>query len=314
MSRLHPSRLTSRRVVTDEPRRGPIRHAPSRSCRWRRREDERAFTLVELLIAMTITALLSVVLGGLVAAVHAAWSHTRGLEETEAQARVAFQRIQYMISHAGTYEIEGQPTRLGVAVVPHVWAFVELPDVLVVWSGGREGGMAAAGVQERLPRTDELVIYAADPDDASHLVEITVPDATAEIDFDATDFAETVRRLVDSSESERVLISDRIRKTPLPGFSQYEAEEVGNIRFELTQTPSDDELADVSPETEEWSALTWCQGIVAGDSGMRQVRLRMELQLDTNKSETTSNTTSNTTSTTAIPFFGSASYRYAYHP
>ncbi len=281
-----------------------------------------AFTLVELMMAMTITAMLSVVLGGLVMAVQTAREHTEGLEEATVQAQVAIDRIKFMVSQTGVYQVSGQPTTLGMAVVSHKWFGVDLlPDVLVVWSGGRNGGMAAAagsastGVPQRLPRIDELLIYTFDPQTPTHLVEIAFPGNSDDIDFRDPRFSTRILSLIASPTAEKTLLCDRIRQSDLPQSYRYFARYYGatnyvNIRFELSQTPDDSELQASSPGTPEWYGLGWAQGVVAGDLGMRQATLRMELQIRRD-SRPASKTDS---SGVSIPFLGSASYRYVYRP
>jgi hypothetical protein len=203
-----------------------------------------------------------------------------------------------------------------MAVVCHEWAGVELlPDVLVVWSGGRNGGMAAAGVQERLPTIDELLVYTYDPQETSALVEIAFPDNSGEIDFRDSGFTSQILSLIASSDAEKTLLCDRIRGSQLFDSNDYLAEYFGsttyvNIRFELSQTPDDSELQTVSAATSGWYELGWAQGIVASDLGMRQATLRMELQIS-RKSPSAPDADS---SVQTIPFFGSASYRYVYRP
>jgi hypothetical protein len=261
-------------------------------------------------MASTITAMMSIVLGGLVMAVQTAWQHSNGLEEAGTQGRTTIERIEYMISHAGLYRANGQPTTLGLAVVTHRWSLFDLPDALVVWSGGRMGGMAAAGVQQRLPRADELVIYTPDPKDPQRFVEITVPGNTSSIDFRSSSFNPTILSLIESRQAESTLLCDRIRLSRLQQWAQYDESVVANVRFELSLTPSDGDLASTAPGTSTWNGLMWSQGIVAGDSGMRQATVRMEMQIE--PSDETPPGTEYTA--VAIPFFGSASYRYVYQP
>lgn len=269
----------------------------------------RGFTLVELLMGMTITAMLAVVLGGLINAVQTASDYTKGLETANTQGRVAIDRVKYMVSQAGIYQLPGQPTRHGIEVVNHKISVINFPDVLVVWSGGRGGGMADAGVLNRFPLISELVIFAADPADAERLVEITIPRDSSEIDFDDSDFDRDVLALIDSSDAEMVLLCDRIRTT---GISRWRKKrpELPNVRFELSVTPSDDDIAATVPGSDEWNELMWAQGIVSSDSGMRQVTLRTEFQVQPNE-----NIPGDTyLSSIATPYFGSASYRYVYEP
>ncbi len=269
----------------------------------------RGFTLVELMMGMTITAMLAVVLGGLINAVQTASDHTKGQQTANTQGRVAIERVKYMVSQAGVYQLSGQPTRHGIEVVNHNISVIDFPDVLVVWSGGRGGGMVEAGVLNRLPQVNELVIFAADPTDPERLVEITIPSDSSGIDFDDSDFSDDILTLISSIDAEMVLLCDRIRATR---FSKWRARlpDLANIRFELSVTPSDDEIAAAVPGSDDWNGLMWAQGIVSGDSGMRQVTLRTEFQVQPNE-----NIPADTyLSSIAIPNFGSASYRYVYEP
>jgi len=265
-----------------------------------------AFTLVELLIAATITAMVTVVLSGLVMAVQRSWSFTQACEEVSMQARASLDRMQTMIRQAGVYRLPGQPTRLGLAVVAHRWGFVRFPDVLVVWSGGREGGMSRQGVLERLPRLNELVIYTYEPDQPSCLVEIAFPDDGTPIDFDAATFSDTILDLLRSPSAERVLLCDRLRTSRLPSARRSNRRLIGLVRFELIRRPDEFELAMAESDPEAWQQLGWPQGIATRTSGLRQETVRIELQL------TRHPTTDETPPSEAIPFFGSASCRYVY--
>ena len=279
------------------------RHAASRSGR-----GARGFTLPEILIASMITAMLSVVLGGLVMAVQTARQHANGLEDSSLQSRVAMNRVRYMISQAGVYEVSGQPTTLGLAVVNRTWTYFRLPEVLVVWSGGRDGGMAEDGVVARLPQASELVVYAPDPADVSYLMEFTFPAVSSNIDFNAADFDDTIERLLAANSAESVLLCDRLRVSQLSLWGSSKAT-AGNVWFDFVKTPTDAQLAAVTPGTADWFALPWPQGIVSSESGLRQVTVQMEFQLEPFQSELSS-----TSSATAIPFFESVSYRHVYKP
>lgn len=267
-------------------------------------------TLIELLMAMTITAMLSVVLGGIVLAVQTARQHTEGLEEATLQAGAALERIEFMIAHAGTYRAGGGPVTLGMAVVPRRWSSFDLPEALVVWSGGRTGGMADAGLQSRLPRINELVIYTPDPTEPRHLVEITHPANNGAIDFRDGSFASAVRTLIDSPDAKKTLLVNRIRRSQLSGFAGFSTAHAANVRFELTQSPTDADLAAAAPGTAGWLALPWSGGIVSSTSGLRQATVRIELQIEPRAHEARGADQK----TIAIPFFGSEGIRYVYEP
>lgn len=314
--------------------------APSRAFRLlpsAYRHAKRGMTLAELLISMTILSLMSVVLAGMSNAVNSAWSYTKGIEESDLQARAAFERIEYMVSQSGTYKLTGQPTRLGLAVVNRPVGAHQLPDVLVLWTGGRSGGMAASGLQSRLPILSELLIYTWNSSTPSQLVEVAFPGQTTAFDFAATDLATQVTNLLASTSAEGIPICERLRvssmnasssstslsyptgpsspygpslpetPTSTPSSSSA-ASSVGNLRFTLTLTPSDTDLASASPQTTAWTQLNWPQGTFGSRSGIRQANLQIELQVEPDGIVRASDTV------TAIPFFGSASRRYVYEP
>lgn len=296
-------------------------------------------TLAELLISMTILSMMSVVLAGMSNAVNSAWSYTKGVEETDLQARAALERISFMVSQTGTYKVAGQPTRLGMAVVTRPVGKYSLPDMLVLWTGGRSGGMAANGVQSRLPAVSELLIYSWAASDPSQLIEAAFPGQTAAFDFTASDLTTQVTNLLASKTAELIPLCERLRvssvsdtgtsasspSAPVGPPSPYgpslptsqpssaspsngTALDVGNIRFTLALTPSDSDLAAAAPQTTAWTQLNWPQGSFGNRSGMRQASLQMELQVEPDGIVRASDTVS------AIPFFSSASLRYVYEP
>jgi type II secretory pathway component PulJ len=276
----------------------------------RGRSHAHGFTLVELLISLTLTTMLSFVMGAMILAAHDGWEHSNGLSEANQQARTSQDRIKYMISQAGQYRLTGQSTTLGIAVVEQRYPLVNSPEILVVWSGGRAGGMVSAGVQSRLPRVNELVIYTLSSANPTRLMEIVHPTDASDLDFRAADFASRVRDVLTSALCQEILLCDRIRTSEL--FSLGPSPTVaGNVRFERCDSPTDAELQSVAPGSTAWFDLVWAQGIVSSGTGMRQTNIRMELQVE---SRSQPPGTGSATTTTAIPFFASASYRHVYQP
>lgn len=299
----------------------------------------RGMTLAELLISMTILSMMSVVLAGMSNAVNSAWSYTKGVEQTDLQARAALERIEFMVSQTGAYKVTGQPTRLGAAVISRPVGKSSLPDALVLWTGGRSGGMAASGVQSRLPVVSELLIYTWNSSNTSQLVEAAFPGQTAVFDFAASDLSTQVTNLLASTTAELMPLCEQLRVSSLStsstatsslttmtwpsslygpsipsttssssSSSTASALIVGNIRFTFTQTPSDADLAAAAPQTTAWTQLNWPQGSFGNRSGMRQANLQIELQVEPDGIVRASDTVS------AIPFFGSANVRYVYEP
>ncbi len=172
-------------------------------------------TLAELLIGMAIMGLMTVVLAGMSNAVNSAWNYTKGVEVTEQSAAAAFERMKYMLAHVGTYRLSGQPTRLGMAVVSRSVGTATIPDVLVLWTGGRNGGMAASGTLARLPVASELLIYTWDSTAPSQLLEVAFPSSTGNVDFVATDFSTTITTLLANTTADRIPLCDHLRVSSL---------------------------------------------------------------------------------------------------
>ena len=273
-------------------------------------------TLAELLISMAILSMMSVVLAGMSNAVNSAWSYTKGIEETDLQAQAALERIEYMVAQTGTYKLTGQPTRSGMTVVTRPVGRSQLPDVLVLWTGGRSGGMAANGVQSRLPTVGELLIYTWDPNNRANLIEVAFPGQTTSFNFAASDLSTQVTNLLNATTAEIIPLCARLRVSSLSttstttssSISSSTMQSVGNLRFTLSQNPTDTELASAAPQTTAWMQLNWPQGTFGNRSGMRQSTLQIELQVEPAGIARASDTV------TAIPFFGSASLRYVYEP
>ena len=252
---------------------------------------------------MSILSFAAAVFGGLMLAITAAWDHSTALEDSRRQAQTAISRIKWMIQQSGTYRLSGKSTQLGLAVITSSWGSYQAPTGLVVWSGGTDGGMNSQGLQSRLPKASELVVYAPDTN-PSRLVEVTFPGSSVDIDFQASSFVETLKTLMASTSRRSILLCDRLHSTSAQGSSTS----IGNIRFELAASPTDSQIAAVAQGSQEWNDLPWGQGLVAADRGLRTSNVRIELLLDPDpKKISTDNGYS-----TAVPFLGSANRQYVY--
>ncbi len=261
-------------------------------------------------MSMAISSILIVALAGIVTATQSAWQHTRGIEDSLAQINASFDRIKLMISQAGVYQVSGQPPRVGLAVVTNSWNSIDIPNTLVVWSGGRNGGLSEQGTITRLPQLNEILIYTVDSADPHKLIEIAFPDVTTTIDFNSSSFNGTIRSAIKSNQGESALLSDRIKCSQyILGGNPWGPMD-GNVFFRLVKTPSDSSLSSVSPGTSAWMNLAWPQGTVSASSGLRQVTVNCEVQFET--AEQTDLNEINSAS--ALPFFASGSRYYAYTP
>ena len=274
----------------------------------------RGFTLAELLLASVILTLVLSVLAGVTQAVHTAWNYSTTREDCRLEAQAAVERIQWMLRQAGTYRLAGGPTVFGVRSVTIGSNNEAAPAVLVIWSGGRNGGLASQGVLSRLPRINELVIYGCDPQQPREFVELTIPGNTQPIAFNSPLFADNIKSLMAATGQDRIRLCRRIRIAPLtiaenwPGLGGVN--QMGLVRMDAGMTPTDDAIAAASPGTTAWQELPWSQGLVSPAGGLRAVRVLIELQLE----PAPEHVRTDAGESLAIPFFGLASARYVHQP
>jgi type II secretory pathway pseudopilin PulG len=275
-------------------------------CRWQAK-PRAAFTLVELIFSMTILSFSAAIFGGLVLAISGAWEHSTALEDSRRQAQAALGRIKWMVQQCGTYRVSGGATTVGLAVIGTNWGGYQAPTTLVVWSGGSQGGMNAQGLQSRLPIASELAVYVPDSTNPALLVEVTFPGNSTAIDFNANNLASSIESLLSSASRQSVLLANRVHVTR---STQRSLPELGNVRFELSHSPTDNEIAAVSVGSQDWNNLAWAQGLVGADYGLRTAHVRIELLLDPdpNRVATDGNFS------TALPFPASVIRQYVYEP
>jgi prepilin-type N-terminal cleavage/methylation domain-containing protein len=269
-----------------------------------------AFTLVEMLIAVSILGFSAAVMSGVLLAVNSAWDFSTALEDTRRQAQATSSRMKWMVQQAGTYKLSGQSTVIGLGVIPTSWGTYMAPTTLVVWSGGSNGGMTSQGVQTRLPLAGELIIFSPDPSNPAHLVEVSFPGNSTPVDFQAASFSTTIQTLMSLPTRQTVLLSDRLHVVPSPqGGTSLSA--VGSTRFERNLTPTDSQIASTAVGSLAWNSLSWGQGLVGSNQGLRTVSVRFEFLLDPVPNSSTTNSDG---FTVAVPFFGSVNRQYVYQP
>lgn len=283
---------------------------PSQQFRLKPHRRRPAFTLAELLMGIFLASILAVILGGLTHAVHTAQQHTDGLQTSLAQSQAIIERVRWMISQAGTYRAPNSPSIIGLRVIERKSGVYALPDVLVVWSGGRQGGMADLEVLDRMPVASELVVYAPHTDRPHELIEFAFPASSQVIDFGSTNFDSTIQTLLASSSAQAARLTDRLVVSTPSTYWYMGTDERGAIRFDLEQFPSDRELDEYAAGERSWQSLSWPQSMYTDEFGQRQANVRIELQLRARprSSQTDENQTS------AVPAFTTVSHRYAYYP
>lgn len=250
----------------------------------------RGMTLVELLSAMTVMVIVTGVVAGLSTAVLVSNDHNRGVAAAMQHGRVALDRITRAVSEA--YATEADP---GVVVVEASSGTSKFPDMLVVWKP--EGTpFNPAGP----PLVKELVIFCTYPSAANKLVEVRAPQDNRAVSLESLNTAAwraALETLVASSSSSVVELTPLLRTAQVNGTR-------GGVRFERRIAPTLAAVAQVRSGAAAWTDLAWPQGIYSPSAGLRQVWVRMELQLMPGA------TSSNSGAGEPLPLFGSAAVYY----
>ena len=262
----------------------------------RRLHSPAALTLIELLIAMSIMVIIAGTLGAMARAVQIGAGYSEGHGTATQHARVTLDRIARTVS--GATANENYP---GAFIVLAPVSGQRLPETLVVWQA--PGAIDSA----RRPLLSELIIFCPHSTQPGRLLQVTAPlnDALVSLDDDAG-----VRTQIDtikkSSARTEIVLTDLVRTVSFMGSPR------GAVRFEVTVTPSAQEWASYKSGALPWvdepgkQGLPWVQGIAGSRTGLRQVRVRTELQLMPGKTALVDDPTGQQ----AIPFLGSAALYY----
>ncbi len=265
---------------------------PNRNARARIR---RGLTLVELMIASAILAIMVGALSGLALTVQTANEHGSGQNLATQHARVTLERIERSL-HAA----HANASFPGFAVFSDSVGGWTFPDTLVVWQPS-----GAPANPDGLPLFSELVVYSPDPNDAHRLLEIRVPSD-----------ARTVPPLEDTSAwvwelagfkmnpaAQRVQLTNLLRTASATADPNALR---GAIRFEVRYLPSRDDWDDYQTGNKDWDELPWVQNIYGSQSGLRQSWCAFEIQLVPHDDGSTVGVSEQN----AVPFFGTAAIYY----
>jgi hypothetical protein len=238
-------------------------------------------------------------MAGLAKTVQQGYEYNEGHGLATQHGRVAIDRITRMASQATANE-----QFPGMIVVSETVASWQFPDTLVVWHPDSE-----AVDPDGLPRFNELVIYTTHHSFPNQLVELsvpgdtrTVPDADDDIQWQAE-----IASIKKSASTRTVVLTGLVLSGLVPQASNTEWH--GAVRFETRLCPSQAEWDDYEGGAVDWDDLAWVQGIRGENTGLRQVWLRIELQLMPGEESVASDAAGDT----AIPFFGSAALYYEMH-
>ncbi len=257
----------------------------------------RGLTLIELLIAMSIMAMVIGTLGAVARGVQLAFEYTEGHGTATQHARVVLDRIARHVENATANE-----QFPGFLVVPDVDGGLEFPDTLVVWHPS-----GAPANPNGLPRFSELVIFTPHREVPSQLLEITVPfdNRTVPPTHNLAQWRSELNSIRGSWHSQSYALTGLVRMCRVPG-SSGNGRWRGAVRFRSDVRPSEAEWAQYKNGELDWLELAWIQGIYGSQTGLRQASMQIELQLMPGGAPALADENAHQ----PIPFFGAASLVY----
>ncbi|HID76841.1 MAG TPA: hypothetical protein EYP56_12705 [Planctomycetaceae bacterium] len=252
----------------------------------------RGLTVIELLLAISLLAVVVGTLAALAQAVQTARQYSQCNGGAVEEARMVLARITRTAQGA-----HANPRFPGFLVVTEQMGPWRFPDTLVVWRPLDEAADPAG-----LPRFDELVVYCPDPEGPERLIELTVPKDHRVVPppEDLAAWRSAVRAMQRAAKSQRVELTRLVHTAVVAGSANSSRRAA--VRFERRLRPSDEEWAEYQAGSRGWEDLSWAQSIYGPQTGLSQVWLRMEMQL----------VPRDTTGALRrpIPFFGSAALYY----
>jgi hypothetical protein len=262
-------------------------------------------TLLELTIVMTIMVIVVGALGSLARTVQQGFEYTEGYGIGTQHARVVLDRLTQNVCQATAND-----QFPGCIVVAETVGTYRYPDALVIWrprsaDGSYVGPNTPPPHADGVPRYNELVIYCPNQSVPNQLLEIKPTSANSvPLVSDQAAWQSAVSSLRQTPPSGTPVLTGLLRtcSTGSSGGSSTR----GAVRFETRLRPSDADWASYKAGSTAWKDLPWVQGIYGQQAGLRQVWVRMELQLLPGVAWISSNTSA----TQAIPFFGSAALYY----
>lgn len=255
-------------------------------------------TLVELLVAMAIMLMVVAALGGLTRTVQQGFEYSEGYGVATQHARVVLDRIAQNACQATAND-----QFPGCIVVAETVNSYRYPDTLVIW---RPTGSPADPTG--LPRYNELLIYCPHPSSPSQFVEMTAPSDTRTVPTvdNLSSWRTEMAALKQAPTTKIATLTTLLRTGSTSASGGGGSTTRGVARFETRLRPSATDWANFKAGTVTWMNLPWVQGIYGSQAGLRQVWVRMELQLTPG----TDWIESNSATALAIPFLGSAAVYY----
>lgn len=254
-------------------------------------------TVVELVFALMIMAIVAAALQAMVGSVQVANDYSQGYGTATQHARVALGRIESAV-HAA----------YGKSVYPGVWVTADTdgqwtyPNTLIVWEPSGTPANPSGP-----PLVQELVIFCPDPNAPNDLVQLTVPGNTTQVPTTNTaSLTSLVNSLKTSSSATKIVLTNLLQVASVADSATAGSTSRSAAQFVVTLTPSAASWSSYLAGSTAWANLNWAQGMCSSAEGRRQVWLRSEIQLVPGVNWTGENAAA----ATPIPFLGSACFNY----
>lgn len=263
-------------------------------------------SLLELLLASALMSIMAGAMATMAIAVQQSATYNDGRSAALQHARVAFERINRMITTA-----YAAPNHPGVGVYVDTLGSYRYPDTLIVW---HPTGTPANALGP--PQICECIFYSWDPASPGSLIEFSAPSDTRTIPLDSTlqtsSWRATLNSLKTASTTQKTVLTTLLRPCTVngSGLPSGMASTRGAVRFELVTAPTAANLASYSAGTTTWTNLPWPQGMCGSQFGIREVWVRTELQLMPSQKAGQADPTGQL----PLPFFGSATLYYQMTP
>jgi prepilin-type N-terminal cleavage/methylation domain-containing protein len=261
--------------------------------------ERRGLTLIELMISIMIMSVTVVALGMMFRAVEISSEYNQGYGTATQHARVTMDRLDRAINQAYS-----NSSYCGTWVTQNTVGSYTFPDTLVVWrpSSGTPTNPSGA------PLASELEIFCPDPASPGTLVEITVPSDTSTMPSPSstTTFKSYIDGLKIESGVNKVQLTNLLHTAAVTGSTQT----FGAVRFVVQLSPTDASYSSYKSGSTTFENLTWAQSVCSPSTGLRQVWVRTELQLNPAGQWLVTNAAAEQ----SVPFFGSSAYYYEMTP
>lgn len=253
----------------------------------------RGLTLAEVLVSMAIMSMIAVTLASVSLSTSQVTEYTTGQGDGLQHARVVWERIQRIVQESTSAELHA-----GAVVVYDQIGNYRYPDTLLVWRPPSGTPTNASGP----PVLREVVMYSTNPDNPNELIEYTNPFNSTQIPFDpavlnTSAWRTTLANFKKDNETQKVVLTNLLRVAQPTNQTTSR----GAVRFEVWTNPSRTDLAAYRAGTTLWKNLPWPTVSYDKTYGLRQLRVRIELQLSTKGIPGTIDNLGLET----LPFFGS---------